>query len=326
MPSANPKPLASLSLDLDNEWSYLKTHGDPAWETYPSYLGLVVPRVLEFLAARGQRITIFIVGRDAAAEGDRATLRSIADAGHEIGNHSFNHEPWLHAYSADEIAAEIGMAHDAIASATGRAPIGFRGPGFSVSQGTLETLARLGYRYDASTLPTYIGPLARAYYFMTSRLSKEEREQRKALFGGISDGLRPIRPYRWELGTSSLIEIPVTTFPILKTPFHFSYILYMATRLGRPAAMAYFRAAIGACRALRVEPSLLLHPLDFLGHEDVSSLAFFPAMGVSAGEKLALLGEALQYLSASFEVVPMRDHATAIDRRGLRGAVAPRFS
>ena len=28
----NSKPLASLSLDLDNEWSYLKTRADPAWE------------------------------------------------------------------------------------------------------------------------------------------------------------------------------------------------------------------------------------------------------------------------------------------------------
>jgi hypothetical protein len=28
----NGKPLASLSLDLDNLWSYMKTHGDPGWE------------------------------------------------------------------------------------------------------------------------------------------------------------------------------------------------------------------------------------------------------------------------------------------------------
>jgi peptidoglycan-N-acetylglucosamine deacetylase len=25
------KPIASLSLDLDNKWSYMKTHGDPGW-------------------------------------------------------------------------------------------------------------------------------------------------------------------------------------------------------------------------------------------------------------------------------------------------------
>ena len=26
------KPIASLSLDLDNKWSYMKTHGDAGWD------------------------------------------------------------------------------------------------------------------------------------------------------------------------------------------------------------------------------------------------------------------------------------------------------
>lgn len=93
-----PKPLASLSLDLDNKWSYLKTHGDGGWETFPSYLDRVVPRVLRLLAARSLRMTFFVVGQDAAIEANHAALRSIADAGHEIANHSFRHEPWLHLY------------------------------------------------------------------------------------------------------------------------------------------------------------------------------------------------------------------------------------
>jgi len=40
------KPIASLSLDLDNQWSYMKTHGDAGWELFPSYLDIVIPRVL----------------------------------------------------------------------------------------------------------------------------------------------------------------------------------------------------------------------------------------------------------------------------------------
>ena len=38
------RPIASLSLDLDNKWSYMKTHGDQGWEAFPSYLDAVVPR------------------------------------------------------------------------------------------------------------------------------------------------------------------------------------------------------------------------------------------------------------------------------------------
>ena len=44
--------IASLSLDLDNKWSYMKTHGDAGWDSYPSYIDTFVPRVLEFLDAR----------------------------------------------------------------------------------------------------------------------------------------------------------------------------------------------------------------------------------------------------------------------------------
>ena len=53
--------------------------------------------------------------------------------------------------------ASCRQAHDAIEAATGGRPRGFRGPGFSLSEGTLAALVELGYRYDASTLPTFIG-------------------------------------------------------------------------------------------------------------------------------------------------------------------------
>src|SRR3954471_12270702 len=105
------KPLASLSLDLDNEWSYLKTHGDPEWRHLPSYLDTVVPRVLQFLEKRDQqRITFFVVGQDAALTKNEEAIASIASAGHEIGNHSFHHEPWLHLYSPQQIVDELQTA------------------------------------------------------------------------------------------------------------------------------------------------------------------------------------------------------------------------
>jgi peptidoglycan/xylan/chitin deacetylase (PgdA/CDA1 family) len=311
------KPLASLSLDLDNEWAYLKTHGNAAWESFPSYLDVVVPRFLDVLARLQQRVTVFVVGQDAALPKNATALRSIAAAGHEIGNHSFHHEPWLHHYTPAQIESEIAMAADAIAAATGARPVGFRGPGYSLTRATLEILAAHGYTYDCSTFPTYIGPLARAYYFMTAKLTPEEREKRKALFGRMSDGLRTLRAYRWDLGPASLIEIPVTTFPIVKVPVHFSYLLYIATRAPW-LALAYFRSALLACRARGIAPSLLLHPLDFLDGHDVDSLAFFPAMNLPRDEKLAILVQALQMYRELFDVVPVGVHAAALGGAKLR--------
>ena len=60
------RPLASVSLDVDNLWSYMKTHGDAGWEARPSYLDVFCPAVLERLERLGLRITFFLVGVDAA--------------------------------------------------------------------------------------------------------------------------------------------------------------------------------------------------------------------------------------------------------------------
>src|ERR671922_86088 len=110
--------------------------------SFPSYLDLVVPRVLSFLKARNLTITFFIVGQDAALEKNGEALAAISSAGHEIGNHSFHHEPWLHLYSEPQIETELASAEEHIERATGQKPIGFRGPGFSLSQPTLKSLSR----------------------------------------------------------------------------------------------------------------------------------------------------------------------------------------
>ncbi len=302
------RPWASLSLDLDNQWSYMKTHGDPAWQQYPSYLDVAVPRILEFLKARGLTISFFIVGQDAALERNRAPLRALADAGHEIANHSFNHEPWLHLYSEEQLDAELAKAELHIEAATGVRPVGFRGPGFSLSNTTLKVLAKRGYLYDATVFPNLLNPLARAYFFATSNLSKEEKEQRKALFGTWADALKPLKPYRWELEGRTLLEIPVTTMPMFKVPIHLSYILYLS-KFSRPLARLYFRFALAMCALTRTQPSILLHPLDFLGKEDVKELAFFPGMDLPREDKLALVGEALDLMARKYELLTMRAHA-----------------
>lgn len=320
------KPLASLSLDLDNQWSYMKTAGDAAWAGYPSYLDLAVPRILRFLDERNLKITVFVVGEDAERPENRSALAAIAAAGHEIGNHSHRHEPWLHLYTAAEIEAEIARAEAAIEQATGRRPSGFRGPGFSVSHAVLATLERRGYRYDASTFPTFLGPLARAYYFFTAKLSKEEREQRKALFGGLREGLRPLRPYYWGMGQRPLLEVPVTTMPVFRLPFHVSYLTYLAGY--SPAlARAYFRTALMLCRWTGVGPSLLLHPLDFLGSDDgIEPLKFFPGMNMPVAAKLALLGGHFDAFCRSFRVLPMGGYVESVERAANLPVVEPVFT
>lgn len=317
------KPLCSISLDLDNQWSYMKTHGDPGWEEYPTYLDVLIPYAIDILARLKMKITFFIVGQDAALKRNREALGQITENGHEVGNHSFHHEPWLRLYSKKDIESEILTTEKHIFEVTGQKPIGFRGPGFSYSQDLLEVLSENDYMYDASTLPTYLGPLARMYYFWTSDLSKPEKETRRELFGSFKEGCRSVKPYYWRLSSDRrLLEIPVTTIPLIKSPFHLSYLLYLS-RYSTLLMLWYLHLSIGLCRISRTEPSFLLHPLDLLGGDQIPELSFFPGMDLTSTHKYSVFNRVLHTLSKHFQLVNMRTHAKEILRSDNLTSVVP---
>lgn len=310
------KPLASLSLDLDNKWSYLKTHGDHAWEEFPSYLERVVPRILAMLDELGLRITFFVVGQDAALEKNDRALASIVKAGHELANHSFSHEPWLERYSREQLELELEQAEFAISRHTSERLSGFRGPGFSCSPEVIRLLIEKGYEYDGSTFPTFLGPAARAYYFFRSRFSRAEKEKRKNLFGSWTDGFQRLKPYRWRATEGQLLEIPVSTMPLFRVPYHLSYVHYLG-QFSTGLAKSYFWTALRLSRLSGVEPSVLLHPLDFLGGDDEPDLAFFPGMKLASSKKLEIVRSALGILREQFEVLPMGGYAQRLRERKL---------
>lgn len=176
----------------------------------------------------------------------------------------------------------------------------------------MRVLSRRGYLYDASVFPNALNPLSRAYLFAKSNLSSEEKEQRKGLFGTFSDAARPIKPFRWTLPPDDLLEIPVTTMPLLRIPFHFSYVLYLSG-YSRKLAAVYFRLSLLLCRMTRTSPSILFHPLDFLGRDDEPGLEFFPGMNLARGYKLEVLGRCVKDLQKHFRVINLAEHAAEID-------------
>ena len=173
------KPVASLSLDADNQWSYEMIRGEADWESAPSYLGRMVPRVLDLLAARDLFITFFLIGRDAATDGD--AFAALAAAGPR------DRQPLV---PPPAVAAPLlgGRARRGArrgprtrsSATTGVRPAGFRGPGYSLSEPTLRVLVRRGYEYDASTLPTVIGPIARTVYFRRAQLDDDPARRARA--------------------------------------------------------------------------------------------------------------------------------------------------
>jgi len=315
----NPKHKlpASISLDLDNQWSYMKIHGDKGWEKFPSYLDTFIPYVLKVLDGLGLKITFFIVGQDAAIEANHKALREITDAGHEVGNHSFSHESWLHTLSKEKISQEIELTETYIQQATGMKPVGFRGPGFSWSREVIEILTERGYLYDASTLPTWIGPIARLYYFWKSKLSKEEKKERVGLFGSFSDGFRRLKPYNWQLGKEQILEIPVTTMPVFRIPFHLSYLLYLSI-YSEILMNLYLGMAISLCKLTRNPISFLLHPLDLIGGDQIPELDFFPGMKLKSDVKVKIFNQVIGKLSRHFELMNMDSFAEYVFKRKVK--------
>jgi hypothetical protein len=159
---------------------------------------------------------------------------------------------------------------------------------------------------------------------MTARkLTPKEKEERQDLFGDVRDGFRPLRSYLWTLDRGDLaqaplpelLEIPVTTMPGARTPIHMSYVLYLAQR-STFLALRYLQTALRLCELCKIEPSFLLHPLDFISGDTCPALRFFPAMAMSADAKRALVGRALYMLADRFDVVPMGEHARRLRASG----------
>jgi peptidoglycan/xylan/chitin deacetylase (PgdA/CDA1 family) len=83
------------------------------------------PEILEILAHHRVAATFFQCGANTARL--PAIARAVADAGHEIGNHSYSH-PYLFLRSPAGIEIELRRAQETIQFHTGFRPVWFRAP------------------------------------------------------------------------------------------------------------------------------------------------------------------------------------------------------
>ncbi len=321
--ASTSKPLASVGLDADNFWSYKRTHGDADWVERPSYLPILGERMVDCFSKHDLKPSVFVVGADAAAADGPDFVGRLVEYGCEIASHSYEHEPWLHLYSPEKLRDELKRTEDALQAAGAPKPRGFRAPGFAMSPDLMRALVELDYDYDCSVLATWIGPFARQYYLRTNKgLTKEERKDRKALFGSLWDAALPNKPFTWkapcEHGTAGvqspavqLTEVPVTVFPLVRVPIHASYVIYLSG-YSMPVAKAYIKAALAFCKATGTQPSLLLHPLDLLDGKDAPGLEFFPGMNMPLGKKQEMLDFVLDEFNNAFNLVNVAEHAQSI--------------
>lgn len=297
---------AGLSIDLDDYWTYRKSRGEPDGQAMASFLELAIPRALAFLDRHELRATFFVVGCDAERPMHGAVLRRVVDGGHEIGNHSYQHDLRFDLFDPAQLDDDIGRAEAAIAGLGAARPAGFRAPGHSISPAALAVLARRGYVYDASPWPTFVLPLVRRLYLHGVRLTAAERGRRRQI-------ARPAWRVRWSnrphtAGVGSLVVLPVTTLPLLRLPMHLTYVNALHARAAT-LARRYLAGAVAMCRYTGTPPSVLLHLTDFLGSDDPVDLSFIPGMQQPHAHKLGLLDHAMVALSRHFHVGPLIDVA-----------------
>jgi len=97
--------------------------------------------LLQILKDNDAKATFFLIGNKVAA--NPAGAKRIADAGMEIGNHTWEH-PNMATLPMDDIAAQFSKANDAITAATGRAPTLYRPAGGLSTDAVRQTASTFG--------------------------------------------------------------------------------------------------------------------------------------------------------------------------------------
>ena len=98
-------------------------------------------RLLEVLAKHDVKATFFVLGR--FVEQRPQIVYALADAGHAIGNHSWDHPRFIFASNA-ELTSQIERTQDAILDASGVVPTLCRPPYGGRRPGTFHALRKLG--------------------------------------------------------------------------------------------------------------------------------------------------------------------------------------
>jgi peptidoglycan/xylan/chitin deacetylase (PgdA/CDA1 family) len=146
---SDPRLSVCLTFDFDalSPWAHEMALGNLSAMSRGEFGAVAIPRILALLERHAIPATFFIPGHTALAYPD--VVRSIRDAGHEIGHHGFVHEPLSDKTVAQEREILV-RGLDALDRVLGVRPLGYRAPNVDVSVNTVDILLEHGFTYDAS--------------------------------------------------------------------------------------------------------------------------------------------------------------------------------
>jgi polysaccharide deacetylase family protein (PEP-CTERM system associated) len=164
--------MAKLLLSFDFEdWHQLvhRRLGRPDWDSSGAALERQAEAIFDLLEELGAKATFFVLGMTAERYPD--LVREIAGRGHELACHGYAHER-VHSQSPDEFRRDVERCAELLEQLSGRRPLGYRAPAFSITRDTpwaYEALSELGFRYDSSQydsprIPRRIRPVSTTPY------------------------------------------------------------------------------------------------------------------------------------------------------------------
>lgn len=199
------KGFVSVALHLD---SMAQAAGYPAGYVDPTYRQ-VMDRFLALAEKFRFSYSMYAIGQDLNDEFACRRLREIAAAGHEIGNHTWNHHTDLGALRPLEMREEVVRTHEKLTEAIGKAPRGFIAPAWSYSERLLRLLDELGYEYDMSLFPSLL------YYPFVFKNALNHIGNSDKLLRVLNrrDWTQPIVGSRDPFLNGNVVVIPVPTTP-----------------------------------------------------------------------------------------------------------------
>jgi hypothetical protein len=302
--------LCAVSIDLDEVELYRALHG-LAHRSDDAVYAIALDRAAAFADSERLPLTLFAVGGDLEREANAERLASLSRAGHRIESHSYGHQYDLSRLSPSEIDDDVRRAQERIEAVTGRRPLGFRAPGYAVSDALFDALERHGLSFDSSVLPSFPYYLAKA-----GALAWMAARGRKSV--AVLDTPRvmaaPAQPYRagrpwYRRGERALLELPIGVTPLARLPF----IGTALTLGGARGARLLARTCVGMELV-----NLELHGIDFLDARDglADLVGFQPDVRVPVEHKLRAIGAALDVLrSAGYDFVTLAEAADSFTRR-----------
>ena len=148
--------LNALSVDVE-DWfqvgAFENAIAREAWDLLPRRVERNGHAVLDLFERAGVKATFFTLGW--VAERHPALMRRIAEAGHEVASHGWDHAR-VFTMTPEAFRADLRRAHAAIEASSGQSPTGYRAPSFSIDKRTPwahEILAEEGYAYSSSVAP-----------------------------------------------------------------------------------------------------------------------------------------------------------------------------